>query len=190
MGGQADTCYIITKRVKHLKPFTMSLIRSMSSLARHARFLTKSSPATFPTAAQPVLCRLLSITTARFSEVIKYTSDHEWISINGDIGTVGLTQHAQDSLGDIVYVELPEEDAEFEKGECVGVVESVKAVGEIYSPVSGTITEANQNVVGEPGLINSNYADKGWLFRVKVADASELDAHMSEEDYHSYLKTL
>lgn len=171
----------------------MSLIRSMSSLVRHAGVLQKSTAAFLPTTtttAQPDFCRLLSVTAARRSEVIKYTSDHEWISINGDVGTVGLTQHAQESLGDIVYVELPEEEAEFEKGECVGVVESVKAVGEIYSPVSGTITEANQNVVGEPGLINSNYADKGWLFRVKVADAGELDQHMSEADYHEFLKTL
>jgi len=167
----------------------MSLIRSVCRLTRSANFILKSSPRVCGQ-QQLDLFKSFSVSSARLSEIIKYTSDHEWISVDGDVGTVGLTHHAQDSLGDIVYVEQPEEGAEFEKAECVGVVESVKAVGEIYSPVSGTIVEANQSVVDKPALINSNYADKGWLFKIKVSDPSELDAHMSEEDYHNFLKTL
>jgi len=117
----------------------------------------------------------------------KFTEGHEWISMDGDVGTVGLSAHAQDSLGDIVFVELPEIDAEYEKEDDCGVVESVKAVSEIFCPVTGKITARNETVVEDPGLINRSYDDEGWLFKIELADKAELDGLMTEEQYKEFL---
>lgn len=117
---------------------------------------------------------------------LKYTEDHEWIKVEGDIATVGITEHAQDSLGDVVFVELPDAGRSVAQKEEVGVVESVKAAADIYAPVSGEITEANQALADDPSLANSDPMGAGWFFKIKLADASELDGLMDEAAYKAF----
>ena len=117
---------------------------------------------------------------------LKYTEDHEWIKVEGDIATVGITEHAQDSLGDVVFVELPDAGRSVAQKEEVGVVESVKAASDIYAPASGEITEANQALADDPSLANSDPMGAGWFFKIKLADASELDGLMDEAAYKAF----
>jgi glycine cleavage system H protein len=113
--------------------------------------------------------------------VIFFTSDHEWIRVEGDIATVGITNHAQEQLGDLVFVELPKVGAPVVKGDPAVVVESVKAASDVYAPVDGEITAVNDAVAGEPALVNSGAEGDGWLW--KLADASQLDGLMDEKAY-------
>ena len=117
---------------------------------------------------------------------LKYSAEHEWISIDGDIGTVGISGFAQDALGDIVFVELPETGKTLAKGDEAGVVESVKAASEIYSPVSGEIVEVNAALDDDSSLVNSDPTGKGWFFRIRLSDASELDGLMDEAAYKAF----
>ena len=116
----------------------------------------------------------------------KYSEDHEWISIEGDIGTVGVTDFAQAQLGDVVFVELPAVGAHLSIGDDAGVVESVKAASEIYSPVSGEIIEVNEVLEDAPDTVNSAPTGDGWFFKIKLSDASELDALMDEAAYKAF----
>ena len=117
---------------------------------------------------------------------VKYSEDHEWIKVEGDIATVGITQHAQDALGDVVFVELPEVGKTYAQKDTAGVVESVKAAADVYMPVSGEIVEINQALADEPSLANSDPMGAGWFFKVKLSDASQLDALMDEAAYQSF----
>ena len=117
---------------------------------------------------------------------IKYTEDHEWLSVDGDIATVGITHHAQDALGDVVFVDLPEVGKTFAAKDIAGVVESVKAAADVYMPVSGEVTEVNEALRADPSLANSDPLGAGWFFRVKLSDASQLDALMDETGYGSF----
>jgi glycine cleavage system H protein len=117
---------------------------------------------------------------------IKYSEDHEWISVDGDIGTVGVTDFAQAQLGDVVFVELPNVGAQLAIGDDAGVVESVKAASEIYSPVTGEITEVNSTLEDAPDTVNSDPTGEGWFFKIKLSDASELDALMDEAGYKAF----
>ena len=117
----------------------------------------------------------------------KYTQDHEWIQIEGDVGTVGITDHAANELGDIVYVDLPDAGAEFSAGDAVGSIESVKAVADLYIPVSGEIVEINEAFEGDPSLVNSSPLDDGWLFKVKLADPAELQTLLDAAAYEDLL---
>jgi glycine cleavage system H protein len=119
--------------------------------------------------------------------MLKFTKDHEWIRIDGDIATVGITMHAQEQLGDLVFVELPEPGKSLEQGAAAGVVESVKAASDVYAPVGGTVTEANQAIVDEPGLVNADPMGKGWFFKLKLADAAQLDGLMDEAAYQQMI---
>ena len=110
----------------------------------------------------------------------KYSEDHEWITVEGNTGTVGITDFAQQQLGDVVFVELPEVGAQLSQGDNSGVVESVKAASEIYSPVSGEIVEANSLLEDAPDTVNSDPTGDGWFFKIKLSDASELDGLMDE----------
>ena len=121
---------------------------------------------------------------------IKYTEDHEWIRVEGDIATVGITDYAQEQLGDVVFVELPDAGKAVEKGGEAAVVESVKAASEIYAPVAGEITEANQAIADDPALVNSDPAGEGWFFKLKVANAAELDGLMDQAAYDSHVEGL
>ncbi|CAB3260227.1 unnamed protein product [Arctia plantaginis] len=118
-----------------------------------------------------------------------FTDRHEWVVVDQDIGTVGISQYAQESLGDIVFAQLPEMGSNVAAGDECGALESVKAASEIYTPVTGIITERNNEVENKPALINTNYYDKGWLFKVKLTKLEELESLMTEEAYENYLKT-
>ena len=120
---------------------------------------------------------------------IKYTEDHEWIKVEGDIATVGITEHAQDALGDVVFVELPEVGKTYAQKDVAGVVESVKAAADVYMPVSGEIVEINQALADEPSLANSDPMGAGWFFKVKLAKADEVAALMEEAAYDAYQKS-
>ena len=117
---------------------------------------------------------------------IKYTEDHEWLSINGDEATVGITHHAQDALGDVVFVDLPEVGKAFEARDIAGVVESVKAAADVYMPVTGVVTEVNEALRADPSLANSDPLGAGWFFKIKLSDASQLDALMDETSYTAF----
>ena len=117
---------------------------------------------------------------------LKYTEDHEWLSVNGDIATVGITHLAQDALGDVVFVELPEVGKSFAPKEIAGVVESVKAAADVYMPVSGEITEVNETLRGDPALANSDPLGAGWFFKIRLSNPSELAALMDETSYSKF----
>lgn len=119
-----------------------------------------------------------------------YSEDHEWIAVEGDLGTVGITDYAQSQLGDITFVDLPEAGATASKGDSVAVVDSVKAASDVYTPVSGTIAEVNEALNDEPELVNSDAEVGGWLFRITLSDAAELGALMDETAYKAYVESL
>ena len=112
--------------------------------------------------------------------------DHEWITIEGDVGTIGITNHAQEQLGDVVYVDLPDVGDSVEKDETMGAVESVKAASDIYCPVSGEVVEVNDALNDEPALVNSAAESDGWMAKVKLSDASELDSLMDADAYAKF----
>ncbi len=115
--------------------------------------------------------------------MLKYTQDHEWLKIDGDVATVGITQHASDQLGDLVFVELPEIGAKFAKGDDAATVESVKAASEVYCPLDGEIVGTNEAITADPALVNSDPMGKGWFFKLKLSDLSHLSELMDEEAY-------
>jgi glycine cleavage system H protein len=117
---------------------------------------------------------------------IKYTPDHEWIKVDGETAIVGITHHAQDALGDVVFVELPEVGKAFSAKDIAGVVESVKAAADVYMPVSGEVTEVNEALRADPSLANTDPLGAGWFFKVKLANPAELDALMDETSYTSF----
>lgn len=119
--------------------------------------------------------------------MLKYTKDHEWLRLEGDLATIGITLYAQDKLGDLVFVELPSVGATFQQGAPAAVVESVKAASDVYAPVTGEVVAVNDKVTTEPGLVNSDPTGDGWLFRVKIADKSEFDALLDEAGYQAIL---
>jgi glycine cleavage system H protein len=121
---------------------------------------------------------------------VKYTNEHEWIRVEGDVGTIGITQYAQEQLGDVVFVEVPEVGRKVTKGDSIAVVESVKAASDIFAPVSGEVVEANAALADTPGDVNAEPMGKGWFFRIRLADKSELDSLMDEKAYDAFVKSL
>lgn len=119
-----------------------------------------------------------------------YSEDHEWVEISGEEATVGISEYAADELGEITYVELPEEEDDFIIGDRLGEVESVKASAELYSPISGTVSQVNEALVDDPTLINESPEEKGWLCRLVNFDGTELDDMMNEDAYQKYLRKL
>ena len=119
-----------------------------------------------------------------------FTEEHEWIDVEGEIATVGITDYAQEQLGDIVFVELPAEGATFEKGDDAAVVESVKAASDVYAPISGEVVEANGALEEEPALVNSDAEEDGWFFKLRIAVASELEGLMNEATYKKFVASL
>jgi glycine cleavage system H protein len=118
--------------------------------------------------------------------MIKYTKDHEWIRVDGDVATVGISNHAQGQLGDVVFVEPPSPGRKVKAHEVVAVVESVKAASDVYSPVSGEITAMNDDLAGTPALVNEDAEGKGWFFKIKLANKAELDALMDKAAYDAF----
>ncbi len=121
---------------------------------------------------------------------MKYTEDHEAVYVDGDVAWVGITAYAQEALGDLVFVELPEVGKSLSKGDEFAVVESVKTAAEVYSPVDGEVVEANDNMPDDLELITKDLSDGGWIVKIKMNDASQLDGLMNEAAYQDYLKTL
>ena len=119
---------------------------------------------------------------------LRFSEDHEWILVDGDVGTVGISDFAQEQLGDVVFVEVPEVGKTLSKGDEAAVVESVKAASEVYAPVSGEIVEANAELADEPGRINEDAQGAGWFFKIKIADASELEELMDADAYAAFVK--
>ncbi len=119
--------------------------------------------------------------------MLKFTEDHEWLRVRDDIATVGITDYAQKQLGDLVFVELPAPGAKTQKGAAAAVVESVKAASDVYAPVSGDITEINQAIVDEPALVNRDPMGKGWFFKIKILDRSQLDHLLDEKAYQAMI---
>ena len=117
-----------------------------------------------------------------------YTTSHEWVRIDGDVGTIGITEHAQKELGEIVYLEMPEVGHVYNADEEFGTVESVKAVSELYIPISGEVVEVNRSAVGEPGIVNDDPFGDGWLIKVKLTTDEEVKKLMSADEYAEYVK--
>jgi glycine cleavage system H protein len=118
---------------------------------------------------------------------LRYSKEHEWVRLEGDVATIGITQFAQEQLGDVVFVELPEKGATIRQFSSLGVVESVKAASDIYSPISGEVLERNVKVIEKPELVNQKPYDDGWMLKVKLADKGELQKLLSAEDYRSHI---
>jgi glycine cleavage system H protein len=119
-----------------------------------------------------------------------FTKEHEWVRVEGDIATIGISDHAQEQLGDIVFAEVPEAGRRLSKGQEAAVVESVKAASDVYAPVSGEVIEGNQAVADDPALVNSDPEGQGWFFRLKLSHPSELEGLMDEAGYREWIKTL
>lgn len=117
-----------------------------------------------------------------------YSEDHEWVKVEGETGTIGITDHAQKQLGDIVFVEVPDVDDELDRGDEAGSIESVKAVADVFAPVSGTVTEVNEALEDEPETVNKDPHGEGWLFKIRISDKSELDDLMNAAAYEKYLE--
>ena len=127
---------------------------------------------------------------ANVPEGLYYSKDHEWLRVEGDTGTVGITDHAQHSLGDVVYVELPKKGETFAAHDTFGSVESVKAVSELFLPVAGEITEVNESLADEPEKVNSDPYGDGWMLRVKLSNRGEVDSLLSAAEYEDYVGSL
>jgi glycine cleavage system H protein len=119
-----------------------------------------------------------------------FTKEHEWIRVEGDVATVGISNHAQEALGDIVFAEVPDVGRRLNKGQDAAVVESVKAASDVYAPVSGEVIEGNQAVADDPALINSDPEGEGWFFKLRLDNPGELDGLMDEGAYRAWIKTL
>ena len=118
----------------------------------------------------------------------KFSKEHEWITLDGDVGTIGITKHATEMLGDIVFAELPEKGSNVEKDGTAGVVESTKAASDVYTPVSGEIVDTNQAIVDDPSKINQDPENSAWFFKLKIKDQSEMDTLMNKDDYDKFAK--
>jgi glycine cleavage system H protein len=118
----------------------------------------------------------------------KFSKDHEWVRVDGDIATIGITNHAQEQLGDVVFVEVPEVGRKVSAGEAVAVVESVKAASDVYAPVSGEVVEANGDLAANSALVNEDAEGKAWFFKVRLANTAELDALMDRAGYDAFVK--
>ena len=119
---------------------------------------------------------------------VKFSKEHEWIKLDGETATIGITKHATEMLGDIVFAELPEKGSNVEKDGTAGVVESTKAASDVYTPISGDVTENNQAIVEDPAKINSDPENEAWFFKLKIKDKNELDSLMNKEEYDKFAK--
>ena len=119
---------------------------------------------------------------------VKFSKEHEWLKVEGDVAIIGITKHATEMLGDIVFVELPEIGASVEKDGNAGVVESTKAASDVYTPISGEVVENNQSIVEDPAKINSDPENGAWFFKLKIKDKSEIDSLMNKEEYEKFAK--
>jgi glycine cleavage system H protein len=120
----------------------------------------------------------------------RYTKDHEWVVLDGDIATIGITDHAQEQLGDLVHVELPELERAVAEGETCAVVESVKAAADVFAPLGGKVVEINETIVEDPSIVNSDAEGEGWFFRIELDDTDSFETLMDQDAYDEFLETL
>ena len=120
----------------------------------------------------------------------RYTKDHEWVLLDGDIATVGITDHAQEQLGDLVHIELPELERDVTEGETCAVVESVKAAADIFAPLAGKVVEINETIAEDPSIVNSDAEGEGWFFRIELDDTDSFETLMDQDAYDEFLETL
>ena len=120
----------------------------------------------------------------------RFTKDHEWVTLDGDIATVGITDHAQEQLGELVFIELPALEREVAAAEACAVVESVKAASDVYSPLAGKVVEVNETIVEDPSIVNTNAEGEGWFFRIEIDDTDAFEALLDQDGYDEYLETL
>ena len=184
-----------SRSVRFARPQRLGLLQAQRGLttkfskvsrrisARAARMHCSSRRQECPLCGAPAAWPLLSW---RPPLLCRRAQDHEWIKVEGDIGTIGITNHAQDALGDVVFVDLPDVGLEVEQNETMGAVESVKAASDIYSPVSGEVTEVNEALNDDPSLVNSAAEGDGWMSKVKLSNPSELDGLMDEAAYTAF----
>ncbi|XP_047504283.1 glycine cleavage system H protein, mitochondrial isoform X1 [Pieris napi] len=174
--------YLCCVRILNYKIMTLQrCLYQVSKQLISQRFILQSS-------VRQVLCKI-SYKYSSNSEK-KFSDRHEWVLVDKEnIGTVGISKYAQESLGDVVFAQLPDPGMQLNAGDECGALESVKAASEIYSPVSGTVTEKNKEVEKKPGLINSSYYDKGWLFKLKLSKPEQLHNLMNEKQYEEFLQT-
>ncbi|OAV87196.1 glycine cleavage system H protein [Puccinia triticina 1-1 BBBD Race 1] len=154
------------------------------------RPIFRSCRFTGPTSSTIRLPQVSSVGFKRFASTKRYTKEHEWVSLDPktNIGTIGITDYAQNSLGDVVFVELPEVSATVSTGELIGAVESVKAASDIFAPVSGTVTEVNTKLTDQAGLLNKSPEDDGWLAKIQLSSPQELENLLSEESYKAHIE--
>jgi len=126
----------------------------------------------------------------KFPSHLKYTKDHEWALVEGNIATIGITHHAQEALGEVVFVELPAKGKSLKKGDTFGVVESIKAVSDLYSPLSGKVIDTNTALVDEPGVTNTEPYTKAWMIKLELTDSSETSSLLSSADYQKLVESL
>lgn len=126
----------------------------------------------------------------RSNHEVRYTREHEWVRLDGDIATIGITDHAQEALGDIVFVELPDLGRAVDRDEACAVVESVKAASDVYAPLAGKVVERNETVVEDPALVNGDAQGEAWFFRIELSDPAEFEELMDEAAYNEFLETL
>lgn len=119
--------------------------------------------------------------------MLRFTEDHEWLKLDGDVATVGITEHASTTLGDLVFVQLPEVGAKLAKGEGAAVVESVKAASDVFTPLSGEVVAVNDTIVNDPALVNRDPLGEGWFFKLKLADAAEFETLLDEDAYKAFI---
>ena len=122
--------------------------------------------------------------------VTRFTKEHEWVRLEDGVATVGITAHAQEAMGDVVFVELPEAGREVDEGEACAVVESVKAASDVYAPLAGRVVEANQAIIDDPALVNRDSAGEGWFFKLALADVAAFDALLDEAGYRTFVESL
>jgi glycine cleavage system H protein len=126
----------------------------------------------------------------KYPPKLNYTKDHEWAQIEGNKATIGITQHAQEALGEVVFVELPQKGKVLKKGDTFGVVESIKAVSDLYSPLSGTVVEVNSGLTDQPGNVNTDPYKKAWMIKLELSNTSEVSALLSADDYKKLVESL
>lgn len=160
-------------------------INLLRPLLRSCRLSAPSSYSIHPSSSL-----LSSVSSKRFASTKRYTKDHEWVTLDPktNIGTIGITDYAQNSLGDVVFVELPEVSAVVSSGQLIGAVESVKAASDIFAPVSGKITEVNTTLADQAGLLNKSPEDEGWLAKIQLTSPQELDNLLTEESYKAHIE--
>ncbi|KAJ7312002.1 hypothetical protein JRQ81_006330 [Phrynocephalus forsythii] len=165
-------------------------LRASGGFLRGARLAFPASAASGLLPAQAAPARLLSASPALLHAARRFTDKHEWVSVENSIGTVGISNFAQEALGDVVYCSLPDIGTKLNKQDEFGALESVKAASELYSPITGEVTEINTALADTPGLVNKSCYQDGWLMKMTVANPSELDELMTEDAYEKYIKSI